>query len=242
MRTFVIITGLLFYTNMVTAQLDTTLILSKNLSRTVQAFTYKAGKVNTRSPIIYLTDGSKLLDAGFWGEIERLTTKGKVPSAYYVFVSTLDPDNPATDLRNEYFFCNEHYLSFFSEELVPIVEDKLNIDFQAKNRSLVGVSFGGLNAAYFSAQSQDLFQNYALLSPITYPGKKLMQYIAFSPNQSLRIYMSTGKLDAENYLIPLKQMYETKDYTLKIFHNDGGHNFENWKQQLENVLSFLSPE
>ncbi|OJJ20194.1 hypothetical protein BKI52_17120 [marine bacterium AO1-C] len=242
MRKLLILLGLVFCIEMTHAQLDTSLILSKNLSRTVQAYTYKAGKVQTNASIVYFTDGQKLLEAGFWKEIDRLTTQGKIPPAYYVFVSTLDPDNPANDLREEYFFCNQNYLDFFAQELIPTIEDKLGVHFQAKNRGLVGVSFGGLNAAYFSAKSKNLFQNYALLSPITYPGKKLMQYITFSSNQNLRIFLSTGKLDAENYLEPLQQMYQSKGYTLAVLHNEGDHNFENWRQQLEVVLNFVSQQ
>ncbi|HAS47197.1 MAG TPA: hypothetical protein DCS93_42335 [Microscillaceae bacterium] len=240
MRKLFIFLGLVFCIDMTYAQLDTSLILSKNLSRTVQTYTYKAGKVQAHSSIVYFTDGHKLIEAGFWKEIDRLTAQGKIPPAYYVFVSSLDPDNPATDFREEYFFCNQNYLDFFAQELIPTIEDKLGVRFLAKNRGLVGVSFGGLNAAYFSAKSKDLFQNYALLSPITYPGKKLMQHIAFSSNQNLRIFLSTGKLDAENYLVPLQQMYQSKGYTLAVLNTGGDHSFDNWRQQLEAVLTFVA--
>ena len=89
MKTFLIFLGVFYQTIAAHAQSDTTLILSKNLSRTVQAYTYQAGKVHAHSSIVYFTDGHKLLKAGFWEEINRLTAQSKIPPAYYVFVSTL---------------------------------------------------------------------------------------------------------------------------------------------------------
>lgn len=185
------------------AQLDSLIIESQNLNQSVKVFIYNFETDDTPKKIVYLTDDEKLIQNG----AHQTNQQNKIQAAVYIFVSTLDVHDPSIDYRNDYFFCNPAYLTFFKAELIPIVEMYLeeqerhiNTQFEANNRVLVGVSFGALNVAYFSAKSQNLFQNYALLSPITYPCRKIMQEITFSQNENLNIFLSTGTLDAENYV------------------------------------------
>ncbi|WP_299216122.1 hypothetical protein [uncultured Aquimarina sp.] len=107
-----------------------------------------------------------------------------------------------------------------------------------EQRSLVGISFGGLNAAYFSGKTT-LFQNYALLSPITYPCNQVLSAIVFSENNDLRVIITTGKNDAEKYVEPLLNIYKSKNYGVENFSTNGAHDFENWNDQLERVLLYL---
>ncbi|GMN06459.1 hypothetical protein MTsPCn5_18480 [Croceitalea sp. MTPC5] len=206
-------------------------VLSESISITV----YNAFSTDTVSDIIYITDGQKMIENGALDTIKALTKEEKIPKATYVFVSTIDA-RTKEDKRNTYFFCNADYIRFFEEELVPYIEAQLSL--KAENRSLIGISFGGLNAAYFSGKT-DLFQNYALLSPITYPCNDALIAIAFSENKNLNILISTGKNDAENYVTPLTNLYKSKGYTVKNITTDGAHDFENWNHQLEEVLNFL---
>lgn len=206
-----------------------------NTKTEVQIF--HLGDKNEIESIVYFTDGEKLMRAGFPESLMALFKKGKIPKTYLVFVSSVNLDS-GVDKRNDYFFCNPAYLNFFEQELIPQVEKAIGQSFTAESRSLLGISFGGLNAAWFSAKSQ-LFAKYALLSPITYPCEKLIQDITFSKNKSLKIYLSTGKNDAENYVVPLQNIYNTKQYRIQFEKTQGGHDFENWLGQLESVFNFL---
>ena len=80
----------------------------------------------------------------------------------------------------------------------------------------MGLSFEGLNAAYFSAHSS-LFEEYVLLSPITYPCSDVIQDILFLDKESLSIFLSTGQLDAEKYVQALKSIYESKGYQMEFY-------------------------
>ena len=217
------------------AQLDTFLLKSKILSRTIEVFISRPNKSANQIPIVYYTDGSKMIKNGVLAKIDSLIKAGRVPLTVNVFVSSIDRKT-GVDHRNEYFFCNPDYLTFFESELIPRVETYLDKGASVINRSLVGVSFGGLNAGYFSAKSS-LFQNYGLLSPVTYPCEKVLQEIVFSKNQDLKIFLSTGKNDAEGYVQPLRNLYESKGYKIKINRIKGGHDFENWNGQLEVMLN-----
>ena len=190
-------------------------------------------------PVVYLTDGRKLLDHGFLLEIERLTASGEVGPAHYVFVSTVDPAT-GEDRRNDDFFANPAYLAFFTEELIPAAEAKLNYQVRPEDRSLVGLSFGALNAAWFAAKGAP-FGNYGLLSPITYPHATLNQDIVFGPTEGQRFFVSTGTADAERYVGDLLALYRARGFAVEEVRTEGGHDFDNWRGQLSALLNFLHP-
>ena len=110
--------------------------------------------------------------------------------------------------------------------------------FSPFDRSLVGISFGGLNAAYFSVHSTQ-FQNFGLLSPVTYPCPNLGEQVAFSQREDIRIFISSGQNDAEQYVKQLTPLYQSKEYEVQIVATQGGHDFPNWNAQLKDLLHFL---
>lgn len=217
---------------------NTFCIESQILDETVELVVYDTDKSKRVKQIIYITDGLKVLHSGVLEIIKSLSASRKIPKAKYVFVSTIDPISKE-DKRNEYFLCNSKYVSFFEKELIPYIEGTDQKEIRPKDRSLVGISFGGLNGAFFSARTP-LFKNFALLSPITYPCNAVISDISFSKNQDLRVMLTSGKNDAEEYLKPLAQIYRSKDYHVKTLFTEGLHDFNNWNGQLEVVLNFLT--
>lgn len=238
MKTFFLFTVMMLNYAFAKAQLETTSIKSKSLQRTITISTYTTDDSESPKSIIYFTDGKKMIDSGTQVLIKELTDNKEIPKAMYVFVHTID-DTTGKDHRNEYFFCNENYVDFFEKELIPKIEEPLQTQIHAKDRVLIGISFGGLNSAYFSAASYS-FKNFGLLSPVTYPRQDiLMKQIAFSKNQDLNIFLSTGVNDAERYMQPLIDIYKSKGYDLKTKYTKGGHDFKNWNSQLKEVLAYL---
>ncbi len=213
------------------------LLKSDILSENINVEMYSLGSVSDKSPLVYFTDGQKMIENGTLNTLRMLTNKKRIRPAHYIFVSTIDPET-GEDHRNTYFFCNENFVTFFEQELVPCVEKVLDVEAKPEKRSLIGISFGGLNATYFSGTS-NLFKNYALLSPITYPCDDYLRGIAFREGGNLNIFISTGKQDAEHYVKPLKAIYESKGHRVKFLQTKGAHDFENWNNQLEEVLNFL---
>lgn len=214
------------------------IINSEHLSKKIKVVTYNTGVKTKKKPIVYITDGEKFINNGGLQKVQFLTEKEKIPAAHYVFVSTVDPKTKE-DYRNYYFFNNPKYLDFFEYELIPRIETPLLTYIKPEDRSLIGISFGGLNAAYFSAKSKK-FKKFALLSPVTYPrNEELMKAISFSENKDLGIFLSTGTNDSENYFKELKAMYTSKNYHIKTIKTNGGHDFKNWNGQLTLVLTFL---
>ncbi len=216
------------------AQLESLIVDYQEGGPSITINIYRPREELEQTRIHYFTDGNKLLDNGI---LESLIEHETSP-AYYVFVSTIDPVS-GLDHRNEYFFCNPVYLEFFEEQVLPLVEQHLGLSFLPAQRSLIGVSFGGLNAAYFSGINES-FQKYVLLSPVTYPCKIFKEKVVFSTNQDLKIFLSTGTKDAELYVRELEALYRSKGYTLETIQTEGGHDFENWLGQMTRVMQFLS--
>ncbi len=238
MKTFLLCIVIFLNYAFAKAQLETTTLQSDSLQREITVSTYTTGDSESSIPIIYFTDGKKMIDSGTISRLQELTDKNEIPKAMYVFVHTID-DTTGNDHRNEYFFCNENYLTFFEKELIPKMESQFPSKIYPKDRTLIGISFGGLNSAYFSAVSQS-FKNFGLLSPVTYPRQDLlMKQIAFSKNEALYIFLSTGVNDAERYIQPLKNIYTSKGYHIRTHVTKGGHDFKNWNSQLKEALSHL---
>ncbi|MEM8908303.1 MAG: alpha/beta hydrolase-fold protein [Bacteroidota bacterium] len=212
-------------------------VVSTILHTQTEVYIYRMGNAGDPAHIVYLTDGEKLMQQGFEKKIKEICRERNLTSAYFVFVSSVDLVSQI-DQRNVYFFCNEQYVEFFEQELIPATEQIIGQTFAPAHRILLGISFGGLNAAWFSAQSS-AFKNYALLSPITYPCPALHAAIVFSENKDLKLFLSTGLNDAENYVQPLIKIYETKSYQLVLKETTGGHDFDNWQQQMASVLAYF---
>jgi len=203
----------LFSTSSLFAQEKQLTIKSAFLHTTTSVQIAQVGVADSTSSIYYFTDGGKLISAGYLERLRELHKAQKIPASYFVFVSSLD-ERDKTDKRNTYFFCNPDYLAFFEKEVLPQTERAIGKKFSQSQRGLIGISFGGLNAAWFSAKSR-AFANYALLSPITYPCPDLFSAITFSSHTELNIFVSTGTNDAENYAQPLYNIYKSKEVNLQ---------------------------
>lgn len=220
-------------------QPDSVRLYSPELGRTIEVFLYDLAGDAKQAPVVYITDGKKWMEKGLTRQLKTLTLEDRIRPARYVLISTIDSETQK-DHREAYFFCNPAYLSFFEKTLIPTIENKYLGSVTPDQRSLIGMSFGGLNGAYFSVQSAS-FNNYALLSPITYPCPDLTSKLMFSQAHGLRLFLSTGKHDAEAYLDPMLRIYQNQDHVIKVLRTEGGHDFDNWNGQVETILKFLNP-
>ena len=85
-------------------ELDTIQIQSQFLQRKIEVYILDHNIPTQNNSIIYFTDGKKLVENGMLRHLQELQSHKKILPSVYVFVSTIDPDNPDKDFRNEYFF------------------------------------------------------------------------------------------------------------------------------------------
>lgn len=186
--------------------------------------------------IVYFTDGQKMIDNGAWEEIQKLIQEDEIKNSSIVFISTIDKVS-GIDYRDEYFFCNAMYTKFLETELIPTIESKMDGQYLSIHRSIVGISFGGLNATWLLTSTS--FGGYGILSPITYPCPDILSKIVFSDLSKKHVILSSGKNDAEVYMQPISNLLKPRCKRLKTINTNGGHDFENWIGQIHEVFDFL---
>ena len=213
------------------------MVLDQVLEAEISVRIIETGTKREEKDMIYITDGEGFLERKVDAFLDSLTEQQLIPGAYYAYVSSVN-ERTGTNDRDRFFFCNDEYLHFFEDAIISEVEQAIGRSFSPKDRNLIGISFGGLNGAFFAAKSSR-FKNYALLSPITYPCDQIHASIAFSEVQEARVFISTGTNDAENYAVPLAELFRSKDFEVEYSQTQGSHDFENWNGQLVEVINFL---
>ena len=195
-------------------------------------------------PTLYVTDGQGYISRGEMPQVlDRLIADGRIDSVVVVFVDPRDPDNARVNRRNQQFFCNEDYLDFYRRELVPTVERDYATANRQSARSILGVSFGGLNAACFGLDGHDTFSGIAMHSPANHPVPDLLDRYEVSDRLPLRIFLSTGQPnDNTRANRAFRDVLEAKGYPLEYIEVRQGHDWRNWRPLVDDVLLyFYSP-
>ena len=215
-------------------------IESKKLGYTLQYRVYTPPGYDSLSslPVLYVTDGQWYIESGQVHDVmDQLINDGKMEPAIAVFVDNRDPDNLSNNRRNKQFFCNRRYAAFYEEELIPHIDATYRTDSDRESRVILGLSFGGLNAACFGLQAHDSFQGIAMQSPATHPVPRLLSSYEEKEKLPLDIFLSSGtQKDNEERTRQFKRILEKKGYELKYIEVPFGHNWQNWKPLIDDVL------
>ncbi|WP_262693368.1 alpha/beta hydrolase [Kordiimonas aquimaris] len=191
-------------------------------------------------PTIYMTDGQWYIKSGkMVKELDRLIAKGAIKPTIAVFVDNRDPDNLRNNRRNQQFFCNPDYVKFFTNELVPTVTDNYPTSQARDDRVILGLSFGGLNAACFGLMAHPTFGGIAMQSPATHPVPKLFDVYQSEDTRPIKIFFSTGtKNDNAGASRRFRTVLKEKGYEMMYKEVPYGHNWRNWKPLLDDILLY----
>ena len=101
-----------------------------------------------------------------------------------------------------------NFINFIEKELLPFIENQYNL--KSSNRTIVGLSFGGLICTDIMFSKPYLFKNYILAGPaLQWNDKQVFQreekYAQENKNLDLIVYTSVGSLDNEFILNPWKE-------------------------------------
>jgi len=191
--------------------------------------------------VIYLTDGQSYIESGeFHLVLDKLIEENKIEPIMAVFIDPRDPDNLSINRRNYEFFCNEKYIEFVNLELIKTIEQQYKVTTDPQNRVMMGLSFGGLNAACFGLLSHHTFRNLVMQSPAMHPIPNINQIYQNSPPPPLNVYLSTGTInDGEKKTQRFKRMLKSTGHQVKFKSTKQGHNWRNWKPMLDNILLYF---
>jgi len=192
---------------------------------------------------IYLTDGPGYInkDAGnMVHKLDEMIEEGKIKPVIAIFIDARDPDNLSRNRRNSQYLVNNNYVDFVTKELVPTIDSHYNTKQEAKFRAIMGLSFGGLNAAYFGIKANQTFYMIGMQSPAIHPRPDIYEMYKTSDIQPIKIYLTTGtNNDTELATRMLKRILKEKGYIFKYKEVPEGHNWRNWKPLIDEALVYF---
>ncbi len=190
-------------------------------------------------PTLYVTDGQWYLRFMEFEETLRAElAKGRIHPIIVVFVDSRNPDDLTDIRRTDEFICNEEYAKFFKGELVPTIEHNFPANQNRKGRTILGLSFGGINAGCFGLMLSDVFSGIAVQSPGNH------HHIAFLRKQylgidklPLKVFLSVGtKKDNWQATRKFKHVLDRKGYDLTYKEVPFDHDWPNWKSLVDDTL------
>jgi hypothetical protein len=125
----------------------------------------------------------------------------------------------------------ENFIKFLEKELIPEIKNQFNL--KSSNRTIIGLSFGGLLCTDILFSKPKLFKNYIIAGPaLIWNDKQIFKreenYAQKNKNLDATIYTSVGSLDSEKILIPWKEFnnvviqrnYENLNFQTEIIENE----------------------
>jgi len=223
---------------------DNIRIESKVLGYALQyrVYTPTGMKATDKLPTIYLADGQWYLSAGNMSQVlDNEISSGRIKPVVAIFVDNRNPDNLEENRRNEQFFCNDKYVSFYKDELLPTIKTNYPTSGNREDRVIQGLSFGGYNAACFGLMAHQEFGGISMHSPANSKMlKKIGKFYKNADKHPLKIFLSFGdKSDNQTEGRKFKNTLEAKGYNLQYKEVLFGHNWQNWRPLLDDSLQWF---
>jgi len=195
-------------------------------------------------PVLFITDGPGYIKQGRVPKVlDRLINSVRIDPIIAVFVDSRDPDDLKVNRRNQEFLCNADYLKFYTDELIPAIEEAYPVRPGREARAILGVSFGGLNAACFGLLGYETFSGIGMHSPANHPVENLLPAYEQAPRLPLKIFLSTGsRNDNSGANRKFRTLLKTKGYDIKYVQTTAGHNWDNWRLLIDDVLLYFYGE
>lgn len=192
-------------------------------------------------PVLYVVDGQWYIELGGLHEVlHDLVLRDEVRPAIAVFVDNRNPENLQQNRRNSQFFCNPSYLRFFQEELIPQIEAEYRTSKAGRDRAILGLSFGGLNAACFGLLAPQTFGGIGIQSPALHPVPGIYRQFSDASELPERVFLSVGTGgDNVAQARALRNVLAGKEVSLEYIEVPQGHDWSNWKPLLDDALRFL---
>jgi enterochelin esterase-like enzyme len=176
---------------------------------------------------------------GLPGLLDGLIREGAIQPAVAVFVAPVQ--------REKEYQCDERYLTWLADELVPAVEELYPVAREPGARGLIGCSLGGLMATFGALRRPDVFrlvgaQSPAYRSHIT----ELIGEAGEIDWPSLRIHADAGTFEmtlyGRDFLPSIREgidLLKRQGCAVQYVESPEGHNWTNWRGRLPELLTWL---
>ncbi|MCF6268348.1 MAG: T9SS type A sorting domain-containing protein [Melioribacteraceae bacterium] len=227
------------------------IISSSYLGYDCQYRVYRPAGYNILSnlPTIYVTDGQNYLSNSkgkMVTTLDDLIADNIIEPVIAIFLDPRDPNNLSNDRRGFEYRNNINFVNYVTQELLPVIDAAYKTNTSSYARGIMGASYGGYNAEYFSVKASAYFKLFSMNSPYLHPndGYNIDADLQAANLDSMKLYLSTGSSDADGvrYFNRLKGIYDSKG---KEFESDivsnGGHNWNTWSSVVANALFYFFP-
>jgi enterochelin esterase-like enzyme len=214
-------------------------ISSEELGYDLQYWIYLPEDARKPIPELYVTDGQVYLGSGRMAELlDKEIEDGRIAPIAAIFVDSRDPDYPEETRRNREFMCKTDYAKFYISELMPEISRKWTGGNPETHRGIMGVSFGGINAACFGMLMPGVFQVLIMQSPASDKHLDVINelYRERDRNPSSIFISHGGPQDNESAARRFVATLNEKGYPVRHVQNNGGHDWENWRPLLDDSL------
>jgi enterochelin esterase family protein len=219
-------------------------------NRDVQVYLPARFRRNRQYPLLVVHDGIDYLNFASLGTVlDNLIHNLEIPQM--IVALTQSPD------RLTEYAADERHADFVAEDLLGFMEKEYPVIQQPRARGLMGASFGGVATLHAAWRHPGRFGCLLLQSgsfafsdlghhqrpPVFDPVVEFMNTFRQDPGvPAEKIYMSCGIYESLIYenrsLVPLLQR---QNLELRFEEARDAHNWENWRDRLQNGLSWLFP-
>jgi enterochelin esterase family protein len=220
---------------------DPVLLDSAELGYTVgiQVYTPVGYPALSELPSIYVSDAHEYADPRMGAMpivLDNLIADARIEPLIAVFI---DPRDPKTGVnrRQDEFLSNPAYAAFIARELVPYVDRAYKTAPSPDKRAILGVSYGGVNAAYSALTYPDMFHLVAMQSP-AFVDDTLYQAYRTAERLPLKVFLSAGypwDFDART----IRDILQDKGYPLHYQEAPEGHSWGQWRSQIDDLLVYF---
>lgn len=218
------------------------LLSSKKLGYQINYSVYlpKTEPSKAKHPVIYVTDGYEYLHPKMGNMttiLDNLIAAGKIQPVIAVFIDHREPVDRTHNKRMEELAMNAKYLSFFVDELIPIIESTYPAEKGTSARAILGTSMGGLNAAYFLFTRPDIFSMAGIQSPAFYTRPQIYSLCNNASSTKIKLSMTSGLInDTSEGSQKMKSILETNACEYHYREVNDGHSWGNWRNLIDDIL------
>lgn len=194
-------------------------------------------------PLLVLCDGevwAKHLPIS--STLDNLIAAGRIPPLVAMMVDSLGPAQRARELA-----CNDDFLSFLTDEAIPLVAGEWRVTDEGSRTIIAGQSLGGLTSAFAGFRAPERFGNVIAQSgsfwwpsgtPFDAGAEWLTRQFAASPQLPIRFFLEVGVLewDLRAPVRHLRDVLSAKGYPVDYEEFHGGHDVACWRGSVADGL------
>ncbi len=218
--------------------------------REIQVYLPARFRRNRRYPLLIVHDGTDYLRfADLQIVLDNLTHNLEIPQMIVALTQSRD--------RLKEYAADDRHAAYLADELLPYLSGTFPLIDEPRSRGIMGASFGGVAALHTAWRFPGRFGRLLLQSgsfafsdlgrhergPVFDPVVRFMNEFREKPGQPAeKMYMSCGIYESLIYenrsLVPLLQK---QGIEIRFEEARDAHNWENWRDRLQNGLSSLFP-